>query len=141
MVWPIYANAFTAGIFWSGFNLAMFSLLMHDLPEVGKPFYFALAAALSGVVNFLASLCGGWLAHRMGSTMVDLFGITLGNYQLLFLLTSAMRVPGLFLLRRIHEPGAKSSLVMVRQGFLEINRRLGLGRQIFLLPNGRKDRR
>jgi MFS family permease len=135
--WPIYLDAVLTGVFWSGFNLAIFSLLMDDLPMVGKPYYFAFAAAMSGVVNFAASVCGGWLAQIWGDAEVALGGLSLGNYQLLFLLTTAVRLPGIALIGRIREPDAKPSAVLIRQAFIEINRRIGLGRQVVLLPSAK----
>ena len=138
--WPIYANALLAGVFWSGFNLAMFNLVMYALPNHGRPGFIAIHAALSGVTNFVASSFGGWLAEMLSSVHWHVLGLTVVNYQLLFLLTALLRSPGLLILKRIDEPEAKRTGVLVRQVFIEVNRRMGYGRQVFMLPivNGRK---
>lgn len=140
-VWPIYWHAVLTGLFWSGCNLAIFSLVMDDLPLVGRPYYFAFAAALSGGANFLALLCGGLLAEAWSAAAVPIGGLFLGHYQLLFLCTAALRAPALLLIARIQEPDAKPSLVVIRQAFIEVNRRLGLGRQVVLLSTNTQRRR
>ncbi len=138
--WPIYANALLAGVFWSGFNLAMFNLVMYALPNNGRPGFIAMHAALSGLMNFVASSLGGWLAESLSSIHWHVLGLTVVNYQILFLLTALLRTPGLAILKRIEEPEAKRTGVLVRQVFIEVNRRMGYGRQLFVLPivNGRR---
>lgn len=132
--WPVYANAALAGIFWSGFNLALFNLLMSASPSKGRPGYVALFSALSGLVNFGASMLGGVLAQHLTNWQGVLFGLPFSNYQLLFVLSAFLRVPGVALALRIHEPSAKSPVVLVRQAFIEIDRRIGFGRQFITLP-------
>jgi MFS family permease len=132
--WPVYGNAVLAGVFWSGFNLALFNLLMSASPSQGRPGYVALFAALSGLVNFASSMLGGLLAHRLTEWQGLVFGVPFSNYQLLFLLSASLRVPGVALALRIHEPTAKSAVVLVRQAFIEIDRRIGFGRQFITLP-------
>jgi hypothetical protein len=47
---------------------------------------------------------------------------------------SPFLVPGIALIGRIREPDVKPSAVLIRQAFIEIKRRIGLGRQVVLLP-------
>ncbi len=141
--WPIYANALLSGVFWSGFNTGVFNLILDSLPRRGRPGFVALQAALSGVMNFMASSFGGWIAHALVSVHWQWGSLTIVNYQILFTLTALLRVPGIFLLSRVDEPRAKRTAVLVRQAFIEINRRLGFGRQIVAVPrnNGARFRR
>ncbi|MBC7261854.1 MAG: MFS transporter [Chloroflexi bacterium] len=138
--WPIWVNAVLAGVFWSGFNLAIFSLVLAALPAKGRPGYMAAYSAWSGVVNFVAITLGGWVALRLSGLQLHLAGLPFGNYQMLFTLTSVLRFPGLFLLHRVREKEAVPTAILVRQTFNEVNRRIGLGRHFFLLPhaNGRR---
>ncbi len=135
VTWPIWLNAVLAGIFWSGFNLAIFSLVLGALPAKGRPGYMAAYSAWSGVMNFVAITLGGWLALRLIGVHIQLGSLPVGNYQLLFILTSILRFPGLFLLRRLREKDAVPTAILVQQTFSELNRRIGLGRHFFLLPH------
>ncbi|MCR4437819.1 MAG: MFS transporter [bacterium] len=138
--WPIWVNAVLAGVFWSGFNLAIFSLVLAALPAKGRPGYMAAYSAWSGVMNFVAITLGGWIALRLSGLQFHLAGLPFGNYQVLFTLTSVLRFPGLFLLHRVREKEAVPTAILVRQTFNEVTRRIGLGRHFFLLPhaNGRR---
>lgn len=141
--WPIWLNAVLTGVFWSGFNLAIFSLVLAALPAKGRPGYTAAYSAWSGVMNFIAITFGGWLALRLSGLNVQVAGFSLGNYHFLFVLTSVLRFPGLFLLRRLREKHAVPTAILVQQTFSEINRRIGLGRYFLLLPlaNGARRKR
>jgi len=129
--WPIYANALLTGILWSGFNLAMFSLLLNALPPTGRPIYIAVTSALSGIVNFLSALAGGWIAESLADWSWHWRDFSVVNYQVVFLLTFLLRAPGLLFLRHLPDPGAAHTVILLRQMFVEINRRIGTGRQIF----------
>lgn len=131
--WPIYANAIFSGIFWSGFNTAVFNLVLHSSPRRGRPGFVALQAALTGLMNFLASTFGGWLAQLLSPYRWQVGMLTIVNYQILFAATAILRLPSLWLIRRLDEPEAKQTLALIRQAFLEVNRRIGLGRQLLAL--------
>lgn len=132
--WPILINGVITGIVWSGFNLATFNLLIHVMPEKGRAGYVALYSSLNGVITFASALLGGWVAHYLADFHAVWFGIGIVNYQVIFVIESFLRLPGLYLLRRIREPRAVRTAVVMRQAFIEINRRIGLGRQVFILP-------
>jgi MFS family permease len=134
VTWPIWLNALLAGLFWSGFNLAIFSLALAALPAKGRPGYMAAYSAWSGVMNFVAITFGGWLALRLSGFSFRVLGMPFGNYQMLFMLTSLLRFPGFMLLHRVREKDAVPTAILVRQTFNELNRRLGLG-HFFVLPS------
>ncbi|MDZ7373391.1 MAG: MFS transporter [candidate division KSB1 bacterium] len=133
--WPIYANAVFSGIFWSGFNTAIFNLVLHSSPRRGRPGFVALQAALSGVMNFLASTFGGWVAELLAHYEWQLGPVHVVNYQVLFAATALLRLPSLWLIGRLEEPEAKRTSELIRQAFVEMNRRLGFGRQFFALAS------
>jgi MFS family permease len=131
--WPIFANALLAPVFWSGFSLAVFSLLMPDLPSEARPPYFALNAALSGVSTFVASSLAGLLAVYLSGFALEFLNWQFTHYQVIFILSAVLRVPAFFMVSHLHDPGAKHSMVLVRQAFIEVNRWLGLGRQLVIM--------
>jgi len=82
---PIWIDAFFTGIFWSGINLSLFSILFSLTEDKElKESYFAVFSTFSGVFGFVASLCGGFIAQALSTTKIHVFGLTLINYHLLF---------------------------------------------------------
>jgi MFS family permease len=137
--WPFFANALLAGVFWPGFNLAMFNLLLSATPQEGKAGFLAMQAALNGFVNFLASGLGGILALSLAGTHLMWQGLEFNNYQLLFFLSAGMRLPCLLLLRKVEEPKATGTFVLVRRAFITLDRTISFGRHILAVP--KEDRR
>jgi MFS family permease len=136
--WPIYLDAALAGLLWSGYNLAIFSILMFALPRQARPIYVAMAAAAGGLISFAASVAGGWLAETMSGWSYRAGIWTFVNYQVLFLLTALLRVPGFLMLRHIQEPGAYHTAVLIRESLVEVNRLMGVGWQVLILPFSRR---
>jgi MFS family permease len=123
MRWPIYVNALFTGIFWTGFGLASFNQLIAALPERRRTVYVAVVSALTGVTNFVAITFSGWLADQWAGVRWQLGPLTVVNYQLLFVITGLLRIPGILLLRRIHEPSARGTRHVVREmlrDFIEV---------------------
>lgn len=138
--WPFFANALLAGVFWPGLNLAMFSLLLESTPQEGKAGFLAVQAALNGLVNFFASGLGGVLALSLASVHWEWNHLLFNNYQLLFFLSAALRLPSLLLLRRIPEPSATRTYILVRRAFIPIDRTISFGRHILAIPRGRQSK-
>ncbi|MFO1530791.1 MAG: MFS transporter [Kiritimatiellia bacterium] len=114
---PIQLNAVTGGILWSGWGLAMFVLMQQLVPANGRPAFFAMWAAISGLANFFAGIAGGKIAHALGGMTLEWRGLHLNHYQMVFLLSILVRIPGLFLLLGIHDPSAQPLGRLVRGAF------------------------
>jgi MFS family permease len=102
--WPIYMTSILYGLFWSGFNLAMFSLTLASLPLSARAMGAAVFSAVTGPATFLSGVLSGSLAQNLGAVHWQFGALVVVNYQLLFLLSILLRVPTFALLRRIHEP-------------------------------------
>lgn len=118
--WPIYLNAVLTGVFWAGYGLASFNQLIDVLPASRRTMYVAILAALTGVTNFVATTFSGWLADQWVDLRWQFGPLTVVNYQLLFVITGLLRIPGLLLLRRIHEPHARGTRYVIRKMFTEL---------------------
>ena len=129
--WPIYVNAIRrhllAATAWRS------TRIMESLPRAAHD-VCGRAGRVSGFVNFAASVLSGWLADLLAGLRVELFGFTIVNYTILFLITTLLRVPALLILHRIREPEAVHTREFVRRMFIELNRRIGIGRHIFPYP-------
>jgi MFS family permease len=88
-------------------------------------------SAASGITTFLSCTVSGWLAERLSGLRWETPGLTVVNYQVLFVLTGLLRIPALFLLRRIQEPEAWRTSRVIRKALIEFNRRMGLLRYLF----------
>ncbi len=135
--WPIYINTVLTGVFWGGFGLASFNLVIDMLPSRNRTMYVAVMSALSGITSFAANVLSGWLADAMEGVRWQIGSLTLVNYQLLFVMTGLLRVPALLFVRRVHEPDAVTMRVLVAKMFAEFNQRIGSGWP--LLPGTLKD--
>ena len=129
--WPIYVNAAIGGFFWAGFGLGSFNLVLDFLPATGRAVYVGVLSAASGITTFLSCTVSGWLAERLSGLRWETPGLTVVNYQVLFVLTGLLRIPALFLLRRIQEPEAWRTSRVIRKALIEFNRRMGLLRYLF----------
>jgi MFS family permease len=129
--WPIYVNALLTGVFWAGFGLASFNLVIDMLPSRNRTMYVAVLAALSGITSFAANVLSGSLAEAMDGVRWQIGSLTIVNYQILFVMTGLLRIPALLFLRRIREPDAVTMRVLVAKMFAEFNQRVGLSLPMF----------
>lgn len=103
--WLIYASNLFYGVFYSGFTLTLFSLTLKNLPLKARAMAAALFSACTAPATFLSSTLGGLLAQHWAGIKWQIFGLALGNYQLLFLLSLPLLVPAFVLLAGIDEAG------------------------------------
>lgn len=132
--WPIYVQSVLVGVFWAGFGLASFNLVIEVLPARQRTMYVAVLSALNGLTSFLASALSGWMASLLADFRWEFMGLTVVNYQILFVITGLLRIPALIFFRNIEEPGAVETRTVLRWMFDEMNRKLGLGRPAFAVP-------
>ena len=111
----LWLDAIMGGIFWVGFNLAIFTIVLQISPEEGRPYFLASTSFVNGLFAFLASIIGGIIASQLSGFRWELFGQILVNFHILFLLSALGRIGGLFLIRRIVEPKARPVTEMVSQ--------------------------
>ena len=103
--WPIYASSLLAGVFLSGFRLALFSLTLEGLPVEARAMGSAVMAGVAGPAVFLSGATSGWVADALSAVHWRFGGLEVANYQLLFAASMLLRLPALLLLKRIHQEG------------------------------------
>jgi hypothetical protein len=89
---------------------------------------------LNGVVAFFASVASGWLAQAMEGVHWHFGSLTMINYQILFVMTGLLRIPGLFFLSRVREPEAEPTRVLVRDFLLRMYRAISGAREMLPWP-------
>ncbi len=100
VLWPLYFNAVLSGIWWSGLNLALSNRLMEQVPAEGRGGYLAVYAACTGLTFFLASMLSGNLANALSGVALAVSGLSLNNYQMIFVISSILRLSTLLFWRK-----------------------------------------
>ncbi|MRR10840.1 MFS transporter, partial [bacterium] len=138
---PIWVDAFLTGLFWPGFGLATFNLLLATAPEQNRTAYFAVQSVAAGAAVFVASLLGGWAATQLAGFRVVVLGQTLINFHLLFALSSLCRILLLPLAFRLREERAQPEAALLGlvgdKVFQRFNSGLGAG----IMTLGKRTRR
>lgn len=138
---PIWVDAFLTGLFWPGFGLATFNLLLATAPEQNRTAYFAVQSVAAGAAVFVASLLGGWAATQLAGFRVVVLGQTLINFHLLFALSSLCRILLLPLAFRLREERAQPVAALLGlvgdKVFQRFNSGLGAG----IMTLGKRTRR
>jgi MFS family permease len=112
---PIWIDAVLSGFLFPGFNIASFNLLLGTADRDNRSACFAVYSLGTGLATFAAGLTGGWLAEWTAGFQWRVAGLTLLNFHLLFMLTSAGRLCLLPLAARLHDERAASVGVMITQ--------------------------
>ena len=85
-----------AGVAWSGLAISMFNLQFMFSPIEGRMMYLGMNASIGGIVGFITTLFASYLVNIFEGTHFYLLGISIGNVQMLFGLSSVLLV-GCFL--------------------------------------------
>ncbi|MCX7818172.1 MAG: MFS transporter [Kiritimatiellae bacterium] len=113
-LWPIWLDAVLTGIAWPGFNLAHFNLALAVAPERHRTACLAVRGLVTGVVQSIAALTGGALAHAIGTACWEWGPFQWVNHHALFVVSSMGRFALLPLAARLPEPGAWPAAALAR---------------------------
>ncbi|MDH4222332.1 MAG: MFS transporter [candidate division Zixibacteria bacterium] len=132
-IFPLWIDAVMGGIFWSGFTLASFNVVIALSPQQGRSYYLATIAATNGVVLFISAALGGIIAQQLGWFRLVFKGQVFLNFHILFVLSGAGRIFGLLFLKKLKEHKSRPTQEMVQEmGYLFFNR-LPLGKGTWTL--------
>jgi hypothetical protein len=84
-VTPLWFDAVSSGIFWSGLTLATMTLLMEASPSGERASYMSLFNTCTGVATSLAALVGGGLLALAGPHVFLVGGLAFSAFQLMLL--------------------------------------------------------
>jgi MFS family permease len=111
----LWVDALMSGIFWTGFNLAIFTIVLQISPREGRPYFLASTYFVNGLFTFLASFIGGVIANQLSFFKWQIYGQVFVNFHILFLLSGLGRLWGLHVLGKIVEPKSKPVTQMVSE--------------------------
>ncbi|MGB2769446.1 MAG: MFS transporter [Candidatus Zixiibacteriota bacterium] len=132
-IFPLWIDAAMGGIFWSGFNLAAFNVVLALSPQKGRAYYLAAIAAVNGLTLSAACALGGIIAHNLSGLSFVFNGQHFVNFHILFALSGAGRLFGLLFLKKLLEPESRPTRTMVREIGYSFSKRVPLGRQTWTL--------
>ncbi len=132
-IFPLWVDAVMGGVFWSGFTLASFNVIIALSPRQGRSYYLATIAALNGVVLFTSAALGGIIAQQLGWFRLVFEGQVFLNFHILFVLSGTGRIFGLLFLSKLKEHKSRPTQEMVQEiGYFFFNR-LPLGKGTWTL--------
>ena len=134
-IFPLWIDAIMGGIFWSGFTLASFNVVLALSPQQGRVYYLAAVAAINGLILFLASALGGVIAQHLSDFRFDFKGQTLVNFHVLFVISGIGRIFGLLFLKKLFEPKSRPTREMIEEMGDSFFNRVPLGRETWTLVN------
>jgi MFS family permease len=103
MPWPVYCDAISSGIVWSGFNLATFNLVLAAAPRgAGREMYYAAYNGAGGLAMAIVSAFSGALVDRLPE--LTILGLHMIPRQVVFFSVIWLRLLALVLLARVVEP-------------------------------------
>ena len=104
-----------SGVGWAGVGLTQFNLIIGASPADKRTVYISAIAAVSGLAGGLAPVAGGALMEAMAHLPFPAHGLIRSNYHVLFILSAALRVVALLLVRPIHEAGSRQATYVLKQ--------------------------
>lgn len=84
-VTPLWFDAVSSGIFWSGLTLATMTLLMEASPSGARASYMSLFNTCTGVATSVAALVGGGLLAALSGHSFVVAGAAFSAFQMLLL--------------------------------------------------------
>nr|MBN2278205.1 MFS transporter [candidate division Zixibacteria bacterium] len=132
--WILIPEVIYSAILWTGFNLAAFNIPIANSPRGERTIYLAMFALLTGLAFFVASIIGGIIAQSLIDFTWMVGSQRIINYQILFAVSSLLRMAAAGFFTTFHEPKEKRLPVMINFMGYSILKWFSSGRQIFPHP-------
>jgi hypothetical protein len=95
------------GLAWSGLAISMFNIQFVYAPQEGRTAYLGTSAALGGVAGFISTFIGSRVVSYLKGFSFKLFGINIGNMQVVFLLSGILILITALYVQQSMEKGIK----------------------------------
>lgn len=105
----------TGGLFWAGVALTQFNLLIGFSPPGKTSIYVATMSAVTGLAGGLAPMLGSVIMEALRGWQGHLFGLTLQNYHITFLIAALLRIFALPLLHPIVDARSVHTIDVLQQ--------------------------
>lgn len=108
----------------AGILIANNGFMIKNSPSENRTMYIAATQAIAGVVGGITSILAGWIMRSLSDQQWTVLGWTIGNFQVMFLSSIALRWTALVLTRYVQEPGARHTWDVVQELFSDTLDRL-----------------
>lgn len=112
--WLIPLLHIAGGFFWAGYNLCSANILFRLSPQSRNSVYFGAWAACNGLAAGISSLLGGALGRWAAHHHIDFVLFSWSGLKIVFLVTGALRLIAIFLLRPVKESAGLRTLHAIR---------------------------
>ena len=103
LVMPVILQVIGGG-FWAGINLCTSNLLLRISPQENRPFFLSAYNIVAGVGAALGPIMGGLAAKYMVNLELEFVGFKMVPLQVVFLISTALRLISFQLFKYVHEP-------------------------------------
>ena len=112
--WLILPLNTIGGIAWSGFSLAQFNIMLKLTPSNERASYIGFNTMLVSMVSFVAPLIGGFLLDSMKEVKYDLVFLSVGSFQIMFIISGLLRTLPVRFLKKLVEPKERQEEEVIR---------------------------
>lgn len=112
--WLILPLNLIGGIAWSGFSLAQFNIMLKMTPSNERASYIGFNTMLVSLVAFIAPLVGGFLLDSMKEVKFHLLFLSVGSFQIMFIISGLLRTLPVKILKKLIEPKESQEEEVVR---------------------------
>jgi hypothetical protein len=99
----------------AGILIANNGFMIKNSPAENRTMYIAATQALAGVVGGVTSILAGWVMQLLTDFQWTVAGWTIGNFQVMFLTSIALRWMAFAMTRFIQEPHARQTWDVVQE--------------------------
>ncbi|WP_010588466.1 MFS transporter [Schlesneria paludicola] len=99
----------------AGILIANNGFMIKNSPSENRTMYIAATQAVAGVVGGLTSILAGLVMQQLSGTQWNVLGWTLGQFQIMFLASIALRWVALLMTRYVNEPSARHTWDVVQE--------------------------
>jgi len=138
--WILIPEVIYSGLFWSGFNIAAFTLPIDRSPKNNRTAYLAIFATVTGAAFFVASLVAGYAAEAMAGMSFVWGGLTIINYHILFVASAFARLIAAAVMSAIRQPDETRLPIIVQFIGYAVLKRMSIGRQLLPVRTNSKEK-
>ncbi|MBD3274204.1 MAG: MFS transporter, partial [Candidatus Marinimicrobia bacterium] len=129
----LWFEAVVTGFVWAGINIAVFNIVLYALPGAKKSPVLAIFSSVTGVLNFIGMVGGGFLVSLFLNTHFSIGSWNFSPFHIPMLLSVIGRFSVIPLVKNIEEPEAQPTSVIAQIISTGIMKRVNLGRQFWVL--------
>jgi MFS family permease len=123
---PILIAHIVSGAFMAGAALSQFNIVIKLSPAYGRSSYFAVFAAITGLIGAVAPIAGGIMVKLLDNIQFGFFGYNITNLHVVFIVSAILQLLAFLFIVKIHEPRAAAPVEVILQLKNDLNPQAGI---------------